>query len=129
LRKKLDLLQKEILEATSAVSLLLRRYEQESRDVTRIQKNSLSSFMFKLSGKYDGKLEKVQREEIAAKLIYDRAFTNLECPEQEKNELVSTILVVQADKETYQTELANKRRDIGNQQTEPESEQYAELEN
>lgn len=85
--------------------------------------------MFKLSGKYDGKLEKVQREEIAAKLIYDRAFTNLECPEQEKNELVSTILVVQADKETYQTELANKRRDIGNQQTEPESEQYAELEN
>jgi len=129
LEKSLSLLEKEILEATIAVSLLLRRYEQDCRDVQRIQKNSLSAFMFKISGKYDGKLEKEQRKEIDAKLAYDRAVTNLACLEQEKNELTFHILALQADKETYQTELANKRDTISSQQTVPEGAQYAELEN
>ncbi|MDR0471608.1 MAG: hypothetical protein LBH79_07815 [Nitrososphaerota archaeon] len=129
LEKSLSLLEKEILEATIAVSLLLRRYEQDCRDVQRIQKNSLSAFMFKISGKYDGKLEKEQRKEIDAKLAYDCAVTNLACLEQEKNELTFHILALQADKETYQTELANKRDTISSQQTVPEGAQYAELEN
>ena len=129
LENRLSLLEKEILEATSAVSLLLRRYEQNCRDVQRIQKNSLSAFMFKIAGKYDGKLEKEQRKEIDAKLAYDRAVTNLTCLEQEKNELTLQILALKADKETYQTELANKRDNISSQQTAPEGTQYAELEN
>jgi hypothetical protein len=126
--KRMDLLEKEILEATSTVSVLLRRYEQDCRDVQRIQKNSLSAFMFKIAGKYDGKLEKEQRKEIDAKLAYDRAVTNLVCLEQEKTELAFDILSLQADKETYQTELENKRSDVSNQQVASEGAQYVELE-
>ncbi|MCL2359731.1 hypothetical protein [Candidatus Bathycorpusculum sp.] len=128
LEKRMDLLQKEILAAEGTVSLMLRRYDRECRDVKQIQKNSFSSFMFKLIRKYDGKLEKEQREEIVAKLAYDRAVTHLECLGQEKNELTSHILALQADKELYQTELANRRQDLNNPQAVPGSVQYAELE-
>ena len=128
LEKQMELLQKELLDAESTVSCLLRRYEQECRDVKQIQKNSLSSFMFKLIGKYDGKLDKEQREEIAAKLAYDRALTHLEHLEIEKNDLSYHILALQADKQRYQSELENRRQNLNNQQTEPSGVQYVELE-
>jgi len=128
LEKEMDTLRKEILEATSDVSKLLRQYEKERRDVEQIQKTSLSTFLFQIIGKYEDKLEKEQREEIDAKLAYDRAATHLESLEQAKTELASQITALQADKKTYMAELDNRRRGLAEQQTGPEAAEYAELE-
>jgi len=127
--QKLNRLQNNILKSNDDVSRLLQQYEKESRDMERIQNNSLSSFMLKLIGKYDDKLEKEQREEIDAKLAYDRAVTYLESLEQEKNELITSILALQIDKESYQAELTNRRNELAFRQDDLAGVQYANLEN
>jgi hypothetical protein len=72
LEKKMEFFKTEIRKTEREVSDLLRQYEQESCDVEQIQKGSFSSFLLKLVGKYEDKLEKEQRDEINAKLAYDR---------------------------------------------------------
>lgn len=129
LENKLDFLQKEIQKAEAEVSSLLRQYEQESRDVERIQKESFSTFLLKSIGKYEDRLEKEQREEINAKLAYDRATVRLDALVRAKDELVSRITILRAEERAYQTELANRRRELSNQLTEPQGIRYTELEN
>jgi hypothetical protein len=53
LEKRMDLLRAEIRKAENDVSGMLRQYERESRDVEHIQKDSLSSFLLRLSGRYE----------------------------------------------------------------------------
>jgi len=122
-------LQKEIRTAEDEVAGLLRGYERERRDVEQIQKESLSSFMFKVIGKYEDKLEKERREEIDAKLAYDRAVTRRDSLVREKEELSSRISVLRGEERTYQTELEIRRRELANKFTGPEGARYAELEN
>lgn len=129
LENKMALLRKEIQKAKDDVSKLLRQYERESRDVERIQKESLSSFLLKLIGKYEDKLEKEQREEISAKIAYDRAATHLDSLVREKDELASRISALRAEEQAYQAELANRRHALASQLTEPEGMRYAALEN
>ena len=76
LEKRMKFMLDEIRKAEDDVSNLLRKYERESRDVERLQKDSFSAFLFRLIGKYEDKLEKEQREEINAKIDYDRAVTH-----------------------------------------------------
>jgi len=122
-------LQKEIRTAEDEVAGLLRGYERERRDVEQIQKESLSSFIFKVIGKYEDKLEKERREEINAKLAYDRAVTRRDSLVREKEELSSRISVLRGEERTYQTELSIRRRELANKFTGPEGARYAELEN
>jgi hypothetical protein len=85
--------------------------------------------LFKVIRKYDSKLEKEQLEEISAKLAYDRAVTHLNILVHEKEELSSRILEQQAEKQTYQAELTNRRRELKEQQlTDQKGVQYAKLE-
>jgi multidrug efflux pump subunit AcrA (membrane-fusion protein) len=119
----------EIKKAEVDVSNLLGQYKRESRDVERIQKASFSAFLFKAIRKYDSKLEKEQLEEISAKLAYDRAVTRLNSLVHEKDELSFRILDLQAEKQTYQAELTNRRRELAEQQlTGQKGVQYAKLE-
>ncbi|MDR0460144.1 MAG: hypothetical protein LBH62_01710 [Nitrososphaerota archaeon] len=120
----------EIEKAQFEVSSLLGQYKQESRDVERIQKESFSSFLLKLTGKYADKLDKERREEIHAKLAYDRAVTHLNSLMHEKDELSGRIFDLQVEKQTYQTELTNRRQKITCQLlTEQKNIQYVKLEN
>jgi len=127
--QKLEHLQKDILRATREVSRLLRQYEKESRDVERIQNNTLSSFIFKLIRKYEDKLEKEQKEEIDAKLAYDRATIHFENLEREKNELTASISSLKVDMDAYQSELADRRSELAFKKSEMACMKYAELEN
>ena len=129
LQKDMELLRKEILDATTELSRLLRKYEQESRDVEKIKKETLTSFMFKVIGKYEDKLRKEEREEIDAKLAYDRAVTHLENLEKEKGALASCISALESDKKTYNAELKNRRLELADQPAQPEGALYLELEN
>jgi multidrug efflux pump subunit AcrA (membrane-fusion protein) len=129
LESRMLFLLKESKKAEIDVAILLEQYKRESRDVERIQKASFSAFLFKVIRKYDNKLEKEQLEEISAKLAYDRAVTHLDSLVHEKEELSSRILALQAEKQTYQAELASRRRELKEQQlTEQKGVQYAKLE-
>lgn len=128
LENRMTILQREIQKAEGEAAGLLRQYEQEHRDVECIQKESLSTFILKAIGKYEDKLEKEQREEINAKLAYDRATTRCESLAQEKNELSSRISILRGEEQAYQTELTIRRRELANKLSEPEGARYTELE-
>lgn len=127
LEKRMAHLQKEIQTAEDNVSKLLWDYEQESRDVEQIRIESLSSFLYKLVGKYEDKLEKEQREEINAKLAYDSAVTHLDNLKREKDELAARISSLRADENAYKIELENRRRELSAQLSDLNSIQYIEL--
>ncbi|MCL2851579.1 MAG: hypothetical protein FWE20_00895 [Defluviitaleaceae bacterium] len=119
---------KEIQEAEDDVAALLSKYEKESRGVERLQRDSLSSFLLQLAGRYDDKLEKRQREEIYAKLEYDMAVTHLGNLMRERDGLAAEILALQADERVYLHELKNRRLELGSKLMEPDGIRYAELE-
>lgn len=127
LDRSMDILKKEIRDAKADVSKLLKQYEKERLDVDRMKKESLSSLMFKVIGKYEDKLRKEQREEIDAKLAYDRAVTHLETLQQDQSELAAQISDVKADKKAYNDELQSRRQELSEQQSEPKGAEYARL--
>lgn len=129
LESKLTQCQKEIQKTEAELSRLIAQYERECGDVERIQKESFSSFLLKLLGKYEDKLEKEQREEIEAKLAYDRAAARLVSLKQEKDELAARVFDLRGEEQRYQSELTARRRELAERLTEPEGAQYAELEN
>lgn len=129
LEKRMTALQAEIRKTEDEVSNLLRQYECESRDVALMQKDSFSAFLFRLAGKYEDKLEKEQREEINAKIAYDRAVIRLESLKSEKDELASRISDLRADERTYQRELDNRRHELSSKLPEPNGIRYAQFEN
>lgn len=127
LEEKSAFLQNEIKRAEQEVSNLLCQCKKESRDVDQIKEKGFSSFLFKLIGKYEDKLEKEQREEINAKLDYDRAVTRLDSLIQSQNELDSRISSLRTEEKSYQVELQNRRSKLAGKLTEPEGIRYAEL--
>jgi len=120
-------MKKEIQKSQTEVLALLRQYEQERGDVIRLERESLSSFMLKLIGKYEDRLEREQREEINAKLAYDRAGARLESLIQERESLKLRIDNLKADKKRYQAELNNRRADLS-RLTGDKADRYATLE-
>ena len=127
LENKMADLQRELNRARNEVSALLRQYERERGDVERLEKESLSSFLLKLTGRYEDKLEREQREEISAKLAYDRAAARLESLTQERDLLGQRIGELRADERRYQTELDNRRAELG-RLTGQNADRYAGLE-
>jgi len=128
LDKKMTALQKNLQSAQDELSKLLRKYEQERGDVVRLEKESLSSFLLKLVGKYEDKLEREQQEEISAKLAYDRAAAQLEVLTQERDSLKQRIFDLRAEEKLYQAELNNRRLELC-KLTGQDAERFAELEN
>ena len=129
LEKRMRAMINEIRKAEDDVSKLLRKYEQESRDVESLQSNSFSSFLLKLVGKHDDKLERKQYEEIDAKIEYDRAVVHLESLVEEKEELAVDISALKEEAKAFSSELDSRRARLSGKQSEPNGIRYAELEN
>lgn len=128
LEHKMSLLQGEIQKAESDVSNLLRQYEKECRDVNQMQGGSLSSFLLKVVGKYEDRLAVERREEIHAKLQYDRVVLRRDGLLRESDELSARISALRGEERAYQKELAARRDSLSVRFMEPEGRQYAELE-
>jgi len=128
LEGKMKALQKEIQNAGGEVSRLLNQYEKERGDVETLQKESLSSFMLKLVGKYEDRLDREQREEINAKIAYDRASDRLENLTQECDMLRRRIADLRKDEQRYQIELADRRAELKNMAGQ-NAERHLDLEN
>ena len=129
LEKRKSLLQKEIRETELNISGLMQKYKSESRDVERLTEKSLSGFLLKLVGKYEDRLDKEQREEIGAKLEYDRATARLEELIQERDELDSRISALRAEEKIYNAELQKRREQLLQHLTGAEGIRLTELEN
>jgi len=128
LEKRMQFMQSEILKAKDEVASQLRNYERESKDVERLQKDSFSTFLFKLVGKYEDKLEKEQRDEINAKINYDRAVTHLEQLENERRELGTRITNLRLEAKIFETELDSRRQQLAGKLSEPTGIHFAWLE-
>ncbi|WP_058485741.1 hypothetical protein [Defluviitalea phaphyphila] len=109
LERRREKLQYTINEAQKEVNSLLKKYESESLDVERLEKDSLSTTLLKFIGKYEDKLDKESKEMIAAKMEYDKACHRLEELQAQQNELISRISSLKKDKEIYEAEV--KRRE------------------
>ena len=129
LEKRMTLLRKDIREAESKLSTLLWDLRRESRDVEQLTEKSLAKFLLTLVGKYEDKLDKEQREEIAAKLAYDRAAAHVEQLLQEQKTLALRISNLRDDEKAYCAELERRRSELKGRITAPENAQLAELEN
>lgn|GEM_PF-824066 len=129
LEDRMSVLETEVRETQANLSKLLRKYNKESRDVEQLQKGSLFAFLLRSAGKLEDKLEEKQREEINAKLAYDRTATHLDNLTQEKNELASRIAPLKAEEEIFLAELENRRAKVIQMLTEPQGIRYTELKN
>ncbi len=127
LKKRLNALEEEIQKAEHTTAMLLRRYEFESGDVSRLTEGSFTAFFYALVGKYEEKLEKEQSEEIQAKIAYDRAVARLNGLVRDKEELHARILALVEDKKKYEAELESLRRDAPTRLPERERGFYAQL--
>ncbi|MBQ9846010.1 MAG: hypothetical protein IJO54_08030 [Oscillospiraceae bacterium] len=62
----------------SKINLLRSKYDKEQKDVDRLEKGSLSSLFYSLTGKKDEMLDKETREMLKAKAEYDTAVFQLD---------------------------------------------------
>lgn len=109
LERKLAACSERIKEAEERVCGLLKECEKQKLNVRKIQDESLYSFFLKLLGRYREKLKKEEREEIEAKLEYDRVAAELEELKKEKQELENKINQLLMLEYRYQAELDRRR--------------------
>ncbi|MGO4937834.1 hypothetical protein ACTQ54_09535 [Fundicoccus sp. Sow4_H7] len=67
-----------LLEKYRNYEFALDQFHKEKKDVARLEKQSLSTFVQNILGTYDEKLDKEKKEEVNAKVELDRAATLLE---------------------------------------------------
>jgi len=97
---------------------LLRKYNREKRDVERIERDGLSAFLFRFVGRYEGKLEKEQREEIEAKLAYDKAKIHRQHLIEEEFELHQKVMRLKDEEKALTVEFDARRKKLAGRATE-----------
>lgn len=127
LENRLEKLNNRIREAQAEVDALLRKYEKESMDVERIQKESLSATILKLLGRYEGRVEKEMQEMVHAKTQYDAATIRLRELESEAADLRARIEELIRDKRAYQEEMDRREACIKKSLTSEAAQSYLKL--
>ena len=112
LEEHMEKLRKATYKAEGDVKVLLRKYEAESLDVEKLKKESFSSIILKLIGKYDNKIDKETKEMIAAKIEYDKACDRINNLYIQKDELSNRIYELNRDKDTYDSEIKRREQEI-----------------
>ena len=109
LEQKRAHLKDQIEQAETELDEAQRLHEHGRKRVDRMQRESFSAFLLRLIDRYDDKLEKVQQDEIHAKLEYDRAVKHLDFLNSELAVLKTRIADISKDERTYQAELQKRR--------------------
>ena len=107
---------------------LLVKYEKESFDVLQIQRETLSSFILKVFGRFDARLEKEMREEIEAKAEYDKVVSDLEEIKQTKQECELRLSALRQQEREYSRELEKRREHIQQRLSETSGQHYKQYE-
>jgi len=109
LEQKLAHLKRSIETAEREKHNAARIHAKEQQDVERLENTSLTSFIFKLVGQYDNKLEKEQQDEIHAKLAYDKAVTHLAVLQEERTDTLNRLSELRNYEIQYEKELRTRR--------------------
>ncbi|MDL2232704.1 hypothetical protein LJC63_03890 [Ruminococcaceae bacterium OttesenSCG-928-L11] len=117
-----------IRKAETEVATLLRTYESERRDVEKLQQESFSAFALRLFGAYANRLEREQREELAAKIAYDEAAAHLEELLWEARDVKAKIAALQQKAREYDAELTARRRTLQQRLSDPDGRHHQRLE-
>jgi hypothetical protein len=128
LQERLKKLRHEISHAEENVQLLLRKYEAEALDVEQIKKDSLSTTILKLIGKYGGKVTKETEEMLAAKMEYDKASGRVKELQLDRDDHISRISILSQQKQIYEAELEKREQIIKSNVTGETSIKYRQLE-
>lgn len=128
LETRLTALTRRLDEAKAEEAILLKAFEKEALDVEKIKKSSLSAMFFKFMGKYEDKIAKEEREELEAKLKYDKAQERIHVIKQDCEEIKEKIRELKKEKALYQEELGRRAQEIEKQLNTEKGRQYRGLE-
>lgn len=110
LEERLDKLRALLNEAEENVRAMEEKYKNESLDVERLKKNSLSSLLLKIWGGYEGRLDRETEEMLRAKLEYDKACERAEELRQRVDELTERITAIREEQLPYEEELKKREQ-------------------
>lgn len=112
LNNKATALKEKVLDAEATLNKMKAKYTSEQYDVERLEKDSFSTLIIKLFGKYDDKLEKEMNEMLHAKIELDEAFTQLDSLERELSLVNTRLSELKRYKFTYEEELRKREEEI-----------------
>lgn len=128
LEERMDKLCTRISEAENEIKSLMAKFEAESLDVEQMKAESLSVYILKLIGKYDGKLNKETEQMLAAKMEYDKGSEKVKELHLQRSEAAERLAALNQEKQIYEAELNEREEMIRNSVTSEASIKYRELE-
>lgn len=128
LMERMDKLCARISEAEREVKTLMAKFEAESLDVEQLKAESLSVYILKLVGRYEGKMNKETEQMLAAKIGYDKAAERVKELQLQRHELGSRIAELNQGKQMYEAELQRREEAIRNNVISEASLKYRQLE-
>jgi DNA repair exonuclease SbcCD ATPase subunit len=128
LQERIKILGDRIREAEENVKALLRKYEAESLDVEKLEKNSLSAILLKNFGRYEDRLTRESEEMLAAKLEYDKACARLDDLRKKREESEQRLSLLRQEEKKLGDELARRRKSVKSDAGSEVSQKYGALE-
>jgi len=128
LQEKLRMIRNKISDAKESVDCLLKKYEAESLDVEKLQKDSLRTLILKNFGRYEDKLDKESDEMLAAKLEYDKACVRLNELKASRSEIENRAAQLNRDRGIFEDELKRREAAVKSNTDNAVSIKYKELE-
>lgn len=110
----LKAIESQIEQKTNLIDELRNNYEKGRKSVDRMIDGSFSGFLLNLIGQRDNKIDKLQQQEVNAKLEYDSAKISLESLMTEKDATMQKISALEADKNAFEAELDARRVKMNN---------------
>ena len=104
-------LDKQLQDAEAALYKLLKQCEAENHDVEALQKERISSFFLKLTGRYEDRLAKETCEAIEAKRQYDHADACRLQLRKDRDEINAALVELRRLASRYEAEL-NRRHQL-----------------
>jgi len=129
LKEKADKLRSVIREAEAEEKALLAKYKEESMDVERLKAESLSVYILKTLGMYEGKVNRETGQMLAAKMEYDKSVEKLRELKKQRNEIEERLAELTREKQIFDEEMEKREEYIRNNMESEASVRYRELEN
>lgn len=128
LKRRSDKLRSQVKEAEDEEKALLAKYREESMDVERLKAESLSVYILKTIGRYEGKLDKETEQMLAAKMEYDKAVEKLRELKRQRGETEDRLAALTQESRIYEEELEKREDYVRNNMASQASVKYREFE-
>lgn len=127
LTKRVDQMLVSLKEAENNYDKMIRNYEAESLDVIKLEEDSLSTLLIKFIGKYEDKMEKEYKEQIAAKLKLDEAKVRVEELKRDLDDSNNRLRELKRYKREYEEELKDRERKVESELNSEAYKKYSEV--